>query len=209
MFYVIITASIVNRFGLIDEARRRERYITAISDTLLHIPSYMTPIIVENNGERETYLDHFQHCGQPVRVVYTHNNEQHYQNKATIEMMDIKDTILKCNIQSTDMIIKITGRYRILSPHFFMVVFHNESKHDAFVKFYNVHDNVFDNTDCVLGCFAMRAIYFQLYPYRLMDNNPSGEKAFAMYINRSISTKKIDHLDIECEFANSNQRRIV
>ena len=209
MIYVIITASIHNRFGLINDERRRERYLTAIADTLRHIPSTMTPIIVENNGERSTYLDHFQHHGKPVRIVYTNNNEQIYQNKATIEMIDIKETIRRCGIQTKDMIIKITGRYRMMSSHFFMDVQRDEEKYDAFVKFFNVHDNLADKNDSVLGCFAMRAIYFQLYPHRLLDTTPSAEKAFALYINRSVRTKKINHLDVECEFANTNERLIV
>jgi hypothetical protein len=209
MIYIIITASIHNRFGLVDASRRKERYLTAITDTLQHIPSHMTPIIVENNGERETYLDHFQHAGRPVRVVYTNNNEQTYNNKSTIEMLDVKETIRRCGIASSDMIIKITGRYRILSPDFFMLVQHDEQQYNAFVKFYNVCEKVFDDHDSVLGCFAMRAIYFQLYPHRLMDNIPSGEKAFATYINRTVRVKKINQLDVECEFANTNERLIV
>lgn len=209
MIYVIITASIHNRFGLVDDARRRERYLTAISDTLRHIPSSITPIIVENNGDSSTYLDNFQHFGQTVRVVYTTNNEQLFQNKATIEMMDIKEVIRRCGIQTKDMIIKITGRYRMLSSDFFMEVLQHQEKYDAFVKFYNVHDKVFDEDDCVLGCFAMRAIYFQLYPHRLMDNGVSAEKTFAKYIKISVRPKKIEKLDVECEFANSNERLIV
>ena len=55
----------------------------------------------------------------------------------------------------------------------------------------------------------MRAIYFQLYPHRLMDAIPSGEKAFATYINRTVRVKKINQLDVECEFANTNERLIV
>jgi hypothetical protein len=209
MIYIIITASIHNRFGLIDAARRRERYLTAITDTLLHVPSHMTPIIVENNGERETYLDHFEHAGKHVRVVYTNNNEQQYANKSTIEMLDIKETIRRCGISSSDMIIKITGRYRMMSSDFFMNVERDEQKYNAFVKFYNVHNKVFDDDDSVLGCFALRAIYFQLYPHRLMDSIPFGEKAFAKYINRTVRFKKIHQLDVECEFANTNERLIV
>lgn len=209
MIYIIITACIHNRFGLIDAERRKKRYLTAIADTLRHIPSHMTPVIVENNGQRETYLDHFQHAGKPVFVVYTNNNELHYTNKATIEMIDIKETIRRCNIRESDMIIKLTGRYRLMSPDFLMDVEKEETKYNAFLKFYNVCEKVFDNDDCVLGCFALRALYFQLYPHRRMDAVPSGEKAFASYINHSTRVKKINHLDVECEFADSNERLIV
>jgi hypothetical protein len=209
MIYIIITTSIHNRFGLVDAEQRKKRYLAAITDTLRHIPSHMKPIIVENNGERETYLDHFQHAGKPVLTIYTKNNEQNYANKATIEMIDIKETIRRCGILSSDMIIKITGRYRIISSDFFMDVEKEEAKYNAFVKFYNVYEKAWDNNDCVLGCFALRAIYFQLYPHRLMDSIPSGERAFATYINRTVRVKKINQLDVECEFANTNEQLIV
>lgn len=209
MIYIIITACIHNRYGLVDADRRRERYLTAITDTLRHIPSHMTPIIVENNGQRATYLDHFQHHGKPVLVVYTNNNELHYANKATIEMIDIKETIRRCNMKESDMIIKITGRYRLLSSDFCRLVEEEEPNYNAFLKFYNVCEKVFDDNDCVLGCFALRALYFQLYPHRRMDAVPSGEKAFASYINHSARVKKINQLDVECEFADTNAQLIV
>ena len=209
MIYLIITTSILNRFGLLDAVRRQERYLTAITDTLLHIPSFMTPIVVENNGKRETYLDYFQHFGKPVQVVYTTNNHLGYKNKGAIEMADIKDVIRICNIQAADMIIKITGRYRMMSPDFFMEVYHNEQKYDSFVKFYNVCEKVFDDHDCVLGCFAMRTINLHLYPHQLMDTPSSAEKAFAKYVHRCGRVKKINQLDVECEFANSNEQLIV
>lgn len=209
MIYVIITASIFNRFGLINDARRKERYLIAIRDTLLEIPSCMTPIIVENNGQRTTYLDHFEHFGKPVQVIYTNNNELTYNNKATIEMTDIKDVIRIAKIQASDMIIKITGRYRMISSNFFMEVYHHEKKFEAFIKHYNVSSKKEDEDDCVLGCFAMRAIHLHLYPHILMDVQPSAEKAFAKYVNRCGRIKKIDQLDIECEFGDTNKQLIV
>jgi len=209
MIYVIITASIHNRFGLVDADRRRERYLTAIADTLRHIPSTMTPIIVENNGERATYLDHFQHNGQPVLIVYTNNNELRYKNKATNEIADIKDVIRRCNIQANDMIIKITGRYRMLSSDFFKEVCCEEKCYDGFIKYYNVCTKTYDENDCVLGCFAMRTLHLHLYPHLLMDGQPSAEKAFAAYATRCGRMKKINQLDMECEFGDTNERLIV
>jgi hypothetical protein len=209
MIYVIITASIFNRFGLINDEKRKQRYLTAIRDTLLEIPSIMIPIIVENNGERKTYLEGFEHFGKPVQVVYTNNNELRCQNKSTIEMTDIKDVIRICKFQAADMIIKITGRYRMISPNFFMEVYHHEKKFDCFVKFYNVCTRKEDDEDCVLGCFAMRTIYLHLYPHLLMDAQPSAEKAFAKYAHRCGKIKKISQLDMECEFADSNEQLIV
>lgn len=209
MIYVIITASILNRFGLINDAKRKERYLTAIRDTLLEVPSIMTPIIVENNGQRKTYLDDFEHFGKPVRVIYTNNNELRYQNKSTIEMTDIKDVIRICNIQASDMIIKITGRYRMMSSNFFTEVYHHEKKFESFIKFYNVCTQKEDDEDCVLGCFAIRAIHLHLYPHQLMDGQPSAERAFSKYVKRCGKCKKINQLDMECEFGDTNYQLIV
>jgi len=205
MIYVIITTSIHNRFGLVDADRRRERYLTAIKGTLSFLPACITPIIVENNGKRETYLDHFQHAGKPVRVVYTNNNVIRFNNKATNEIMDIKDVIRDCGIQGNDMIIKLTGRYRMMSSDFFTDVILHE-KIDAFVKFYNIFTLKHIYDDCVLGCFAMRALHLQMYPHRLKDFQSSAEIAFATYVRRCGATlKEIDHLGIECEIADSYQ----
>jgi hypothetical protein len=208
MIYLILTTSIHNRFGIINAAKRKERYLSAIKGTLSLLPTCITPIIVENNGERETYLDYFLHGDKPVRVVYTNNNEIPFNNKATNEMMDIKDVIRICGIQGNDMIIKLTGRYRIMSSDFFTDVIQHE-KIDAFVKFYNVVTMKYEYDDCVLGCFAMRALHIQMYPHRLTDFQPSAEIAFAKYVRRcGAIIKEIEYLGIECEFADSYQLTI-
>ena len=205
MIYIIITASIHNRFGLLNADRRRERYLTAIKGTLSFLPACITPIIVENNGERETYLDYFLHGDKPVRVVYTNNNRMYFHSKATNEMMDIKDVIRICGIQGNDMIIKLTGRYRMISSDFFKDVILHE-KIDAFVKFYNIFKMKYEHNDCILGCFAMRALHIQMYPHLLRDVQPSSEIAFAMYVRQCGATlKEIAHLDMECEIADTYQ----
>jgi hypothetical protein len=138
MIYLIITTSIINRFGLTDSTTRQEQYLSAIRETLRHLPDIITPIIVENNGKRDTYVDHFVHGCKPVRVIYTTNNNTRCNNKSTIEMMDVKEVIREGSIQGNDTIIKLTGRYRMTSPDFFMEVIQHEKEVDAFVKFFNV-----------------------------------------------------------------------
>jgi len=208
MIYLILTTSIHNRFGIINDTKRKERYLFAIKSTLSLLPSCITPIIVENNGERETYLDHFVHDGKSVRVIYTNNNELPFHNKATNEMVDIKDVIRICGIQGDDIIIKLTGRYRMVSSDFFTEVIEHK-KIDAFVKFYNVYTMKQDHHDCVLGCFAIRVIFIQLYPYHLTDIQPSAEVVFAKYVRQcGAILKEIEHLGIECEFADSHQQII-
>ena len=67
------------------------------------------PIIVENNGLRETYLDELS-CD----VVYTTNNVSNFAHKGVNELLDIKEVINKYNIQDDDIVIKLTGRYKLL-----------------------------------------------------------------------------------------------
>jgi hypothetical protein len=66
----------------------------------------------------------------------------------------------------------------------------------------------YEYDDCVLGCFAMRALHMQMYPHRLTDFQPSAEIAFAKYVRRCGAIKEIEYLGIECEFADSYQLTI-
>jgi hypothetical protein len=204
MIYLIITTSIINRFGLVDNTKRQEQYLSAIRETLRHLPNIITPIIVENNGKRDTYLDHFVHGDKPVRVIYTTNNNAVCNNKSTIEMMDIKEVIREGNIQGNDTIIKLTGRYRMTSPDFFMEVLQHEKQVDAFVKFFNVYTLEFEEKNCVLGCFAIRACHLVLYPHWIMDNYSSAEVAFATYVRRLLGTiREIKNIGMDCVFADN------
>jgi hypothetical protein len=54
----------------------------------------------------------------------------------------------------------------------------------------------------------MRVIFIQLYPHRLTDIQPSAERVFAKYVRQCGIIKEIEHLGIECEFAN-DERQII
>ena len=163
MIYLIITTSINNRFGTQDANERKERYLYAIGETLKNLPPEIKPLVVENNGKRETYLDNFyHHHRQHVKVIYTENNRQQFKSKGANELIDIKEVIEKYGIEDDDMIIKLTGRYRALSPKFFREVIENENKYDAFVKFFGTCSLKFEQYDCILGCYAMRAKYIKV-----------------------------------------------
>ena len=73
------------------------------------------PIIVENCGYRQTYLDNFN-CD----ILYTNNNVHECIHKGYNELLDIKEVIAKYNISDDDIIIKLTGRYRLLNKDFMM-----------------------------------------------------------------------------------------
>ena len=188
MIYLIITTSIDNKYEIENNTKRKERYLYAISETLKNLPSDIIPIVVENNGKRETYLDVFN-------VFYTNNNTYRFKNKAINEMLDIKDVIREYGIKNDDIIIKLTGRYRVLSPDFFKEVI--EKKYDAYVKFYNISTLQFEKYDCILGYYAIKAEFILSFNY-LLYNCKSAEIAFAKYVRFcGARLKEMNHLDVE------------
>jgi hypothetical protein len=199
MIYLIITTSIINRFGIQNAAKRKTEYLAAITESLSHLPEEIQPIIVENNGERDTYLDHFTHAGTPVSVLYTTNNNRN-SNKGMIELLDIKEVITQFGIRDDDMVIKLTGRYTVKSPEFFKEVQMNP--HAALVKFYNVCTFKFDPHDAVLGLYAVQASLLKYWSHLTMNYYPSAEVAFAHHIRlHTTSIKEIQWLDLDCTFA--------
>ena len=210
MIYLIITTSINNRYGAKDQTERQERYLYAINETLKVLPYEIKPIIVENNGKRETYLDNFYHNREHLKVFYTENNKQQFKSKGANELLDIKEVIDRYGIEDNDIIIKLTGRYRALSPKFFKEVIENENKYDAFVKFYGTCSLKFEQYDCILGCYALRAKYIKLFNHFSIDNYKSAEIAFARYVRFcGANIKEIDNLDIECIFAEDLRKLVV
>ena len=187
MIYLIITTSINNKYEIENNTKRKERYLYAISETLKHLPAEIIPIVVENNGKRETYLDIFN-------VFYTNNNTYRFKSKGINEMLDIKDVIREYGIKNDDIIIKLTGRYRVLSPDFFKEVI--EKKYDAYVKFYNVSTLQFEKYDCILGCYAIKAEF--ILSFNHLINCKSAEIAFAKYVRFcGARLKEMNHLYVE------------
>lgn len=202
MIYLIITTSISNKFGANNSNERRDRYLYAISETLKHLPHEIKPLIVENNGQRETYLDNFYHrYRQHVKVFYTNNNQLNFKSKGVNELLDIKEVVNKYGIQDDDIIIKLTGRYRALSPTFFTEILNTEMKYDAWIKFYGTCSLKFEKYDCVLGCYAIRAGFLKLFNHLSIENYKSAEIAFARYVRFcGARLKEIEGLDVECCF---------
>jgi hypothetical protein len=205
MIYLIITTSINDRFGSEDIDERKKRYLYAINETLINLPHEIKPIIVENNGERETYLDYFYHHNrQHVKVLYTENNKYKFKSKGINEIIDIKEVIEKYGIEDNDIVIKLTGRYRILSSTFFKDVINNENNYDAFIKFFGSCSLKFEDYDCILGCYALRAKYIKLFNEFSINNYKSAEISFARYIRFcGARLKEIKNLDMECLFSDT------
>ena len=198
MIYLIITTSINNKIGSTDVEQRKKNYLESITQTLSILPPNIKPIIVENNGLRETYLDDF-----PCDVHYTNNNSVNYVHKGVNELCDIKYIIEKYNINDDDVIIKLTGRYHPIDDHFYNLVM-NYSNFDAYVKFFNVCTLQFMNYDCVLGMFAIKCKYLKKFSYN--DFNKSPEVELSTFIRNNIDSTKIFHvrkLNVRCCFADN------
>lgn len=202
MIYLIITTSIHNRYGVIQAEQRKKEYLYSINETLRYLPNIIQPFIVENNGERATYLDHFSHNSKNVPVIYTNNNIYLFKNKGVNELLDIQDVIRLKKIDPDDIIIKLTGRYRITSSDFFVSVIQFQKEYDAFIKFYGSCSLQYEKYDCILGCYAIRSMYLSMFHYTQMNQYDSPEIAFATYVRRVIpKINEIDSLCLECIFS--------
>lgn len=199
MIYLIITTCIKNvKQGSRDFESRKKRYFEAIPTVLKLVENdaSIKPIIVENNGARPTYLNDFG-CD----VVYTNNNAYSFPHKGVNEWMDIKYIIEKYNIQDNDTVIKLTGRYKLLSSSFIDTVKRHIDTYDAFVKFFNVCTLQYMWDDCVLGLFAIKCNYIKSLTLRCIR---SGECEFAEHVRKNIVADKImeiKDLCMECCFA--------
>jgi hypothetical protein len=155
---------------------------------------------VENNGQRPTCLDQFTHHNKRVPVIYTDHNQLSFKSKGVNELLDLHAVIDQLGIQADDMIIKLTGRYPATSSVFFEEVI--KDQYDAFVKFYNVCNLTWNNNDCVLGCYAVRAFFLKGWNPYSIDNYVSAEEAFAKYIQRyGASIKEMKILGVRCHFS--------
>lgn len=198
MIYVIITSSINNKSGNKDAEGRQKRYIDCITSVLkmLDNDSSFKPIIVENNGIRGTFLD-----GLNCDIMYTSNNLLNLQHKGVNELMDIKEVMQRYNIQDEDIIVKLTGRYKLKDMYFLNEVKNKSNEYDAFVKFFNVCTLEYMELDCVLGLVAVKSKYLRTFNY---DCNKSPECEFAEHVRNNINKERImemKHLNLECCFA--------
>jgi len=204
MIYIIITTSIINKHGVQDNIHRKNRYFECITQLLQLINNDLNikPIVVENNGLRQTYLDDLK-CD----ICYTDNNNINYNHKGQNELLDIKEVINQYNIKDDDMIIKLTGRYKLLNLNFINLVKNNE--YDAFVKFFNVCSKQYLFNDCVLGLFAVKCKYLKDFKYNFLTGP---ECEFADYIRKNINKNKlleVDQLHLECCFADDLRLLVV
>ena len=197
MIYIIITTSITSKDPSQNHIHRQNRYIESIRYLLQLIKDdvFIKPIIVENNGLHQTYLDDLN-CD----ICYTNNNNLNFGNKGGNELADIKEVINRYKIQDDDVVIKLTGQYKMLNLNFINLVKDNINT-DAFVKFFNVCEKQYMFDDCVLGLFAIKCKYLKEFNYNFIKGP---ECEFADYVRKNINQKnlmEIKQLDLECCFA--------
>ena len=206
MIYIIITTSIQNKDGIQNYIHRQIRYIESIHQLLKLIRNNkdIKPIIVENNGLRDTYLN-ILNCD----ICYTNNNKINFKHKGENELLDIKEVINRYKINDDDFIIKITGRYKLLEPNFINLVINNVNNYDAFIKFFNVCTLKYMYDDCVLGLIAIKCKYLKNFNYNFLR---SAECEFADYVRKNINQNKlmeVENLYLECCFADDFRLLIV
>jgi hypothetical protein len=105
-------------------------------------------------------------------------------HKGVTELLDIKDVINRYNIQDDDVVIKLTGRYKMLDLSFINLIKKYSNDYDAFIKFFNVCEKKYMFNDCVLGLFAVKCKYLKNFNYKCIK---SPECEFADYIRENIS----------------------
>ncbi len=111
-------------------------------------------IIVENNGNRKTYLEDLG-----CKFLYTNNNSLSNVNKGYKELQDVLDCIDEFKISDDDFIVKITGRYILDSDSEFMKELKNleETKYDCIIKYGPYFKPVdYKMEDCITGLIGMR-----------------------------------------------------
>jgi len=201
MIHLIITTSLINKVSVCaHDSMRENRYVECIKHSIGLCPKDIKIYIVECNGERETCLDQFKEI-ENVEVVYTDNNSFHEKviHKGVTELNDIKHVINKYNIGDDEMIIKLTGRYKVLNDYFFNLVKNNIEKYDAFIKFFNVCTKQFCYNDCVLGLVAIKKKYIKYFEYKKYV-----EVDFASMVLSEVEQNRIyeiETLELECMFA--------
>lgn len=213
MIYIIITVSIDNnycdfiKFNNLPKSsnERNTRYIYSITQLLKLIENDndIKPIIVENGGKRETYLDNFN-CD----VLYTNNNDT-YIHKGFNEQLDIQEVIKKYDINDDDIIIKISGRYRLLNKDFINIIKNNDK--DAYVKFFCVAARQFGFNYMSSGLFAIKCKYLKKFMYTGL-NNISSDSELAVYIRENIDKNnlmEITNLNLEYALFGSNNNLLI
>lgn len=168
MIYFIITTSLINND---DTLTRQTQYVNGITH-LKRIAEnagfiQYKLVVVENNGNRSTFLDKLCSTNDDtLSVFYTDNNYIMTTNKGTKELRDVLDVVAHYDIADDDFVVKMTGRYILCENSEFMQVVkrinvHNEDI-DCVIK-YGSYLNPTDHpvNDCITGLVGMRCRFIK------------------------------------------------
>lgn len=211
MIYLVLTASLFNRSSSMVSEDRLSRYHYALEETLRHLPHEgVQPIIVENTSTSEVSpLDKITyHEGKVVPVLYTTHGELQMRNKGVNEWLDIKAVMEQWKMKDTDILVKLTGRYRLLSPCFMEYIQRTADTKDAWFRFMNVCTGKDDPEDCVLGCYAAKVSVLRYLSWSWVNLFDSPEHAMAKHIRSSVSANRLvemDYLGVECVFSENGR----
>jgi hypothetical protein len=154
MLYFILTACVMD-----DSPMREQQYFAAFTALQCYLVTNSFTdyriIIVEGNGQRETYLDELG-CD----VLYTTNNSLPTQNKGYKELSDVLAVISTYKIQNDDFVVKMTGRYVVGGDSPFMAAL--KGGFDCIIKYTAYLTPINHRTgDCMSGLIGMRAKYIR------------------------------------------------
>ena len=137
MIYFIVTTSIFNNCST-----RKNQYIEGINKLKKIIQDFKNMLDCE--------------------VYYTENNFIQTGNKGLKELQDIFDCIDKYNINNTDFIVKMTGRYILDDNSEFMNIIKNihNTNYDCVIKYGPYFNPVnYKMDDCITGLIGMSCLY--------------------------------------------------
>ena len=153
MIYFIVTASLFNDCNV-----RKDQYVKCINKLKEMINIENSNIIIcENNGNRDTILNTLG-----VDVYYTNNNFSDHTNKGYKELRDVLDCIEFYNINDTDFIVKMTGRYMLDDNSEFMQTIHNlnDTNYDCVIRYGSFMSPCnYKTIDCITGLIGMRCCF--------------------------------------------------
>lgn len=163
MIYFLVTCSLIDKHPTqwiikVPEQYRTQEYAIGI-ETILNISKHILNskvILIENNGQRNTFLDLYKGC----EVFYTSNNTMNTKNKGIKELKDIKDCIEHYKIQDDEFVVKLSGRYKVMDRSPFIEKLRDLSGIDCILRYgsFNAPSDT-KVKDCITGLIGMRARY--------------------------------------------------
>lgn len=140
---------------------RNEQYTSCIPEILEFAKEINARcFLLENNGKRDTVLD-LMGCD----VLYTNNNFLNTQSKGIKEIVDIYEAIHTLNIPDDELIVKVTGRYKLDTNGSFCKELrtYNSETTDCIVRYgwYGDTSDESPHEDCLTGLIAMKCKYIK------------------------------------------------